>query len=98
MEYKILQLKKTDEAREYLFLPYREDRVPGQDLYDVVYTGTMDGTGDTFADLERIYVMFNLNHPADFRGHSLSVSDVVVIGGKHYYCDSIGFVELKNIF
>lgn len=98
MEYKILQLKKTDEARKYLFLPYRRNKDLKQDLYDVVYTGTIDSTGDTFADLERIYIMFNLNHPADFRGHSLSVSDVVVIGGKHYYCDSIGFVELNNIF
>jgi hypothetical protein len=55
----------------------------------------MDSTGNTFADLERLFIMFNLNHPADFRGHSLSVSDVVAIEGKHYYCDSIGFVELN---
>jgi hypothetical protein len=95
MEYKILQLKKTDEARKYLFLPYRENRVPEQGLYDVVYSGVMDSTGNTFADLERLFIMFNLNHPADFRGHSLSVSDVVAIEGKHYYCDSIGFVELN---
>ena len=38
---------------------------------------------------------FNLDHPADFRGHSLSVSDVVVAKGKAYYVDTFGFKELK---
>lgn len=50
--------------------------------------------------LEDIYEHFNTNSPTDFHGHSLSVSDVVVFrrDGKEraFYCDSIGFTELKD--
>jgi hypothetical protein len=37
-----------------------------------------------------------MSHPSDFRGHSLSVSDVVYLDGKYYYCDSFGYKELTN--
>lgn len=95
MEYKILQLKHNEEAHKFLFLPYREDRVPSKSLYDVVYTGEVK-PDDTLMVLERLFVKFNTNHPADFKGHSLSVSDVVELDGKHYYCDSFGYEEIKN--
>ena len=95
MEYKILQLKHNEEAHKFLFLPYREDRVPSKDLYDVVYTGEVK-PDDTLMVLERLFVKFNTNHPADFKGHSLSVSDVVELDGKFYYCDSFGYEEIKN--
>ena len=42
--------------------------------YDLVYTAPLDGK----TTLEDIYRTFNLDRPADFTGHSLSVSDVVV--------------------
>lgn len=48
-------------------------------------------------DLESVYQMFNLCHPEDFRGRSLSVSDVVevleseAIAAGFYFCDIIGF-------
>lgn len=49
-------------------------------------------SGDT---LDSIYERFNLQHPADFRGHSLSVSDVIVMHqngqDQAYYVDSFGF-------
>ncbi len=45
--------------------------------------------------LERIFQIFNLNHPKDYRGRSLSVSDVVELyddkARKYFYCDSVGF-------
>ena len=50
--------------------------------------------------LEDIYTRFNTDHPEDFRGHSLSVSDVVVLHEKGsdtaYYVDSIGFKEVPD--
>ena len=50
--------------------------------------------------LDSAYMEFNLDRPEDFNGHSLSVSDVVVIysdGKKHcYYVDSVGFKELPD--
>ena len=49
-----------------------------------------------------IYERFNIQRPADFTGHSLSVSDVVVLNDgstvKAYYVDSIGFAELPEFF
>ena len=66
--------------------------------YDLVYTAPLDGK----TTLEDIYRTFNLDRPADFRGHSLSVSDVVVInrGGKEeaHYCDSFGFTPVPEFF
>mgnify|MGYP001205265367 CR=1 FL=1 len=61
-------------------------------LYDKIYEGTID-----CQNLEQVFEMFNLNHPAEFHGHSLSVSDIVEVveGGNEkpgfYFCDSIGF-------
>ena len=65
--------------------------------YELVYTAPLDGK----TTLENIYRTFNTDdRPADFRGHSLSVSDVVVInrGGKEeaHYCDSIGFTPVPE--
>ena len=52
--------------------------------------------------LDGIYERFNIQRPADFTGHSLSVSDVVVLNDgstvKAYYVDSIGFAELPEFF
>ena len=38
-----------------------------------------------------------IHHPKDFRGHSLSVSDVVRLDGTDYYCDSLGWVNIKEV-
>lgn len=64
--------------------------------YELVYTAELAaGTS-----LEDIYTRFNINHPHDFKGHSLSVSDIVVLhqNGQDtaYYVDSIGFKELPE--
>lgn len=62
------------------------------EIYDLVYASDVD-----CKNLEEVYATFNLTHPEDFRGHSLSVSDIVeVTEGKSvangfYFCDSIGF-------
>ena len=65
--------------------------------YDCVYTDSIDGE-DPDAVLENLYEMFNINHPLDFNGHSLSVSDIVVLfddnGCKWYYCDSFGWRDI----
>lgn len=65
--------------------------------YKKVYEGetNLDEKFDDIDILENLFNKFNLNHPEDFRGHSLSVSDVVILGDKMYYCDSCGW---KNIF
>ena len=63
-------------------------------LYQKIYEGEEEGIND-FDILEKLFVKFNTNHPQDFTGHSMSVSDVVILNGKKYYCDSIGWKEIK---
>ena len=66
--------------------------------YEKVYTAPL--TPDM--GLERIFEKFNIDRPEDFKGHSLSVSDVVVLhqNGQDtaHYTDSIGFVDISKDF
>lgn len=77
--FSIYQLKDGDETRDYRFEPY--DRLQAAGLavdranYELVYTAPfVPGTS-----LDDIFTRFNIDHPKDFKGHSLSVSDVVVL-------------------
>ena len=45
--------------------------------------------------LEKLFVIFNINRPKEFCGRSMSVSDVVMLDGKCYYCDSWGWSECQ---
>ena len=93
--FTIYQLKQEEATRAYRFEPY--DRLQAAGLavtpshYDLVYTTELT-PGTT---LEDIYTRFNVDHPKDFKGHSLSVSDVVVLhqNGKDsaHYVDSFGY-------
>ena len=66
--------------------------------YDKVYDAEL--TEDM--SLEDIFRIFNIDHPDDFKGHSLSVSDIVVLeqSGKKtaYYVEPIGFRDITNEF
>ena len=98
--FSIYQIKSGDETRDYRFEPYDRLQATGRTVdranYDLVYTAPLDGK----TTLEDIYRTFNIDHPADFKGHSLSVSDVVVLhqGGKDtaHYCDSFGFQQVPE--
>lgn len=76
------------------FIGYRELKAqfgePNPKDYQVVYDGEVESN-----DLEVLYTKFNENHPADYVGHWLSMSDVVELyderGSEFYYCDRIGF-------
>ncbi len=97
-QFGIYQLKDTLEARDIRFMnmDYLESRgiAVNKENYNLVYTAPLeDGTS-----LEDIYTKFNIDHPKDFKGHSLSVSDVVVIhqNGENtsHYVDSFGYKEV----
>lgn len=102
--YAILQLRRTDdtvlERFESLEALHRQGKEPEFDHYDLVYVGTLPPFTDQARMLEDLYVKFNLYHPEDFRGHSMSVSDIVAlnVGGvvSSHYVDSIGFKELPD--
>ena len=100
--YSIYQLDLSDNTDNLRFMSL--DWVQGKGLsvdrdhYEMVYAMQRE-PGET---LEDIYRRFNIDHPEDFRGHSLSVSDVVVLhengADTTYYVDSIGFRELPDFF
>lgn len=96
----IYQLKDTEEARDIHFMgmDYLESKgiAVTKENYDLLYTAPLEeGTS-----LEDIYTRFNIDRPADFRGHSLSVSDVVVLhhNGENtsHYVDSFGYREVPE--
>lgn len=99
----IYQLKPGDETRDLRFEGFRSlKRAVERENYDAVYTGELPqmpkaGLVDL---LEMLYTKFNLNRPADFTGHSLSVSDVVAIRRdgqvSAHYVDAFGFVRLDD--
>ena len=100
--FSIYQLKRGDETRDLRFEPYDRLQAAGHAVdranYELIYTAPL--TPDT--SLEDIYTRFNIDHPADFKGHSLSVSDIVVLhrDGRDaaHYVDSIGYREVPEFF
>ena len=93
--FSIYQLKRGDETRDLRFEPYDRLTAAGYAVdpanYDLIYSAPLaPGTS-----LEAIFTRFNIDHPKDFKGYSLSVSDVVVLhqNGQDtaHYVDSIGY-------
>ena len=78
----------------------RQGKQPNIDHYEVVYTAPLLPYKDLGTMLEEMYTKFIIDHPEDFRGHSLSVSDIVAIRQNGivscHYVDSIGFKELPE--
>ena len=98
--FSIYQLKRGDETRDFRFEPYDRLAATGHTAdranYDLIYTAELTpGTS-----LEDIYTRFNIDHPKDFKGHSLSVSDVVVLhqNGQDtaHYVDSSGYRQVPE--
>ena len=104
-KFQIYQLPSGEEYHGIRFEGMEQLRKDGvqlnKDDYSLVYEGEV-GEFRGNATLEALFAQFNTAHPADFTGHSLSVSDVIVISvdGKDtaYFCDSFGFTEMPEFF
>ena len=100
----IYQIRRGGELDAYRFMNYdylqSKGVTPERGGYDAIYTGGFMDYGNARTNLDMIYQRFNVDHPADFKGHSLSVSDIVALKQNGvvscYYVDSIGFRELPN--
>ena len=72
---------------------------PSREHYDLIYTGSL-ADHPSVTSPEAAYRVFNLEHPRDFAGHSLSVSDIVAFRRNgvvsYHYCDSCGFAEIPD--
>ena len=101
-QFGIYQITALDPEHDYRFMNLDFVKRHGMEVncadYELVYTAPLTEK-DT---LDGIYERFNIQRPADFTGHSLSVSDVVVLNDgstvKAYYVDSIGFAELPEFY
>ena len=89
--FSIYQVPPGPEGRDFRYRSYEELQADGLSVdrknYQLVYTAPLDK--DT--TLDEIYRRFNIEHPADYKGHSLSTGDIVVFrqDGKQtaYYVD-----------
>ena len=98
--YAIYQINEDGAARENLFMSYEFNQKHGNPVtggdYHMVYSGVFWPE----ESLNSLYEKFNLRHPENYMGHSLSVSDVVMVqrNGRTeaHYVDSFGFQELPD--
>ena len=98
--FSVYQLQREPEMRNLRFEPLDRLEAAGHSVdrgnYDLIYSAPLT-PGNT---LETIYTEFNIDRPDNFRGHSMSMSDVVVFQeyGKEtaHYCDRIGFKEVPQ--
>ena len=98
--FAIYQINHGSKAMEYQFMGMDFVKSQGMEVtagdYKCVYSGILEPSDN----LDTLYSVFNQNHPADFRGHSMSVSDVVITNRngdlRAFYVDSFGFTELPD--
>ena len=98
--YALYQLNTESKDVPYEFMGMDFVKNHGMEVtaadYKCVYSGILHDS----VSLDELYSIFNQNHPADFKGHSMSVSDVVIVNRdgdmKAYYVDSFGFADLPD--
>ena len=98
--YAIFQLKDDEKLRDYHFSNSKYLKNHGmyidRENYDRVYRGRLQEN----ETLDDIYKRFNVDHPQDFRGHSLSVGDIVAVKKngtiRAYFVDSFGFTVVPD--
>ena len=101
-EFSIYQINRDRDSDNVCFLGMetlakrQHSKEVNATIYDRVYDGKLD-----CQSLEAIYEKFNIDHPQDYTGRSLSVSDVVEIKESDtfnpgfYFVDSIGFKAIS---
>ncbi|WP_302972283.1 DUF3846 domain-containing protein [Ruminococcus sp.] len=102
MKIKIYQVNMERDPNNVCFMGYdRLEKLQGMtDIDSTIYDKVFEGEVNCFT-LEKLYEIFNREHPAGYKGRSMSVSDVVEIvdgnTGKSYFhfCDSYGFKEVS---
>lgn len=62
--------------------------------YKTVYSTHLNLNSNDMVACEELYSLFNTNTPENYKARSLSVSDIIVLDGKEYFIDSVGFVYL----
>lgn len=95
MKYEIYQIKDIGHTN-YAFHDYElAKKLNDFDFndYKKVYEGEIE-CDDVYDTLEDLFTIFNIKRPQDFKGHSMSVSDIVKLGDDYYYVNGIGFKKI----
>lgn len=104
MKFKIFQIINTEKNGKiyyrFMWWEYAKPDFNPRD-YDEVYSGEREAV-DEYKMLDDLWYEFNVNHPVDFCGHSMSMSDVIVVENngnwKYFYCDKLGFEDITEIW
>ena len=104
--YLIMQLQQdADPALRFAAMRYlnKQNVAPSIENYEILYRGNLPEGKRCVPQaelLEQLYQKFNCARPTDYHGHSLSVSDVILLNQDRkisaHYVDSIGFKELPG--
>lgn len=108
-KYAIYQIKKGEDYHNARFTGWDEMKrfnIPfDKNNYDAVYSGNVSDVSKSHSNgvvLEEIFKKFNTDHPEDFKGHSLSVSDVITLedksGKSAFFVDSYGMTDVADLF
>lgn len=98
----IYQLRDSAAELRFMNMSYLQEHglVPDSENYDAIYAGDLRMSGSPEEKLDSLYRTFNTNHPDDFTGHSLSVSDIVALKQNgvvtSHYVDSVGFTPVPD--
>lgn len=99
MRIRIYQIEMSLDEQNVAFRPYTEmqEKYPGDipaNLYRMIYEGVVPTK-----EFSVVFYIFNMAHPQDYLGRSLSVSDVIEVveesSSTFYYVDTIGFREVS---
>ena len=102
MRIKVYQVESRLDSKGVKFCSYdsamKLASVIDPSIYECVFDGNLEAS-----HLEDVFEALNCEHPVGYRGHSLSVSDIVEVLESTdevdigcYYCDSLGFKELSD--
>ncbi len=108
-KYIIYQIKKDEKYHNARFTDWnglKRFNIPfDKNSYEAVYGGyvaDISKSQSSKAVLDNIFTKFNIDRPEDFRGHSLSVSDIIVLedknGSSAYFVDSYGMTDVTDLF
>ena len=89
MKYTIYQPKQPS------FMVESDKKNYSKESYNKVYAGEILEDLTTDDILEKIFCIFNMRRPEDFKGHSLSVGDIVVLDEQAYICDIFGWNKIE---
>lgn len=88
MKIKVYQINLDRDTECRSFRGYNGKKI-NSSIYDTVFDGNVNAN-----NLEDIYTIFNIDPPLDYHGRSMSVSDIVEVDNKFFYCDNIGFANV----